>query len=114
MAFGDKVRQRRIELRMTQDQLAEKIDESITRQAVSKWENGPSAYPQIEALLGIAVALDISIDDLFEEELAFLKRREFSTKGQDIEKTFPGAIAGLKVFAELLESIKRGGKTKND
>lgn len=44
MSFGEKVRQRRMEKGMKQAELAEKIDSTLKRQTISKWENEPSAY----------------------------------------------------------------------
>ena len=46
---------------LTQDELAEKL--SVTRQAVSNWENGKTE-PDIETLTKIAQIFDISIDEL--------------------------------------------------
>ena len=41
MKFGDNLRQIRKSKKMSQEQLAEKVN--VTRQSVSKWENGESA-----------------------------------------------------------------------
>lgn len=46
---------------LTQDELAEKL--SVTRQAVSNWENGKTE-PDIETLTNISQIFDISIDEL--------------------------------------------------
>ena len=46
---------------ITQDELAEKL--SVTRQAVSNWENGKTE-PDIETLTNISQIFDISIDEL--------------------------------------------------
>ena len=46
---------------MTQDQLAEKL--AVTRQAVSRWENGESV-PNPETLKQLSALLDISINRL--------------------------------------------------
>ena len=46
---------------ITQDELAEKL--SVTRQAVSNWENGKTE-PDIETLTKIAQIFNISIDEL--------------------------------------------------
>ncbi|MCH5252599.1 MAG: phosphoribosylformylglycinamidine cyclo-ligase [Lachnospiraceae bacterium] len=59
--IGIFIANRRKELGMTQQQLAEKL--SITFQAVSKWENG-STYPTIELLYELATCLDVTVDEL--------------------------------------------------
>ncbi|MBQ7873971.1 MAG: helix-turn-helix transcriptional regulator [Oscillospiraceae bacterium] len=46
---------------ITQEELAEKL--SVTRQAVSNWENGKTE-PDIEMLIKIAQIFDVSIDEL--------------------------------------------------
>ena len=51
----------RIENHFTQDEMAEKL--SVTRQAVSRWENGDST-PNIETLKQISTMFNISINTL--------------------------------------------------
>ena len=52
---------RRKELRLTQEQLAQRMN--VSPQAVSKWEN--SSYPDGELLPKLAKVLNISLDTLF-------------------------------------------------
>ena len=51
----------RIENHFTQDEMAEKL--SVTRQAVSRWENGDST-PNIETLKQISTMFNVSINTL--------------------------------------------------
>lgn len=51
----------RVQKNLTQDEMAEKL--SVTRQAVSRWENGDST-PNIETLKQISTAFDVSINTL--------------------------------------------------
>lgn len=60
--MGEKIRKRRIELNMTQAQLAEKL--GISRVQVSYLETGAREVVKIGTLMAIASALDISIDEL--------------------------------------------------
>ena len=48
MSFEENLKQLRKEKQLSQEELAEILDES--RQAVSKWEQG-SGYPEVEKLL---------------------------------------------------------------
>lgn len=59
--FHANLRQRRKALRLTQEQLAQRMN--ISPQAVSKWEK--SSYPDAEQLPKLAAALNISLDTLF-------------------------------------------------
>ena len=58
---GKNIKEKRKSLNITQEELAEKL--SVTRQAVSSWENGKTE-PDIEMLTKIAQIFDISIDEL--------------------------------------------------
>lgn len=63
MDIGNKIRQMRYRLSLTQEQLAEKL--GVSPQAVSKWENGV-AMPDITLLPLLSEAFGISIDDMFD------------------------------------------------
>ncbi|SDA71884.1 Helix-turn-helix domain-containing protein [Butyrivibrio sp. INlla18] len=58
---GEVIKRRRIELGMTQKELASSL--YVTDKAVSKWERG-ICYPDVELLQSIADALKISIEEL--------------------------------------------------
>ena len=59
--IGQFIRERRIELCMTQQQLADKLN--VTDKAVSKWERSVS-YPDITILRELADALEVSVSEL--------------------------------------------------
>ena len=61
MSTKDVLKNIRVENSLTQDEMAEKL--SVTRQAVSRWENGDST-PNIETLKQISIAFDVSINTL--------------------------------------------------
>lgn len=65
--IGLRIRARRLERRLTQEQLAEAIDRSV--ETVSNLERGVS-LPNDATLDRLAQALDVSIDDLFNERRA--------------------------------------------
>lgn len=100
MTFGEKLKKRREEKGLSQDDIADFFGENFSRQAVSKWERG-EGYPEVNTLLGLAAKLDISLDVLFEEELNYLKK---NTPNDMMEK-YPGAVAGLKVLAEYFSKL---------
>lgn len=102
MPFGDRLKKRRDEKGLTQDDIADFIGEDFTRQAVSKWERG-EAFPETDKLLRLAVKLDISLDELFTDELVHYR------KGKDAgttENSYPGLVAGLKTLADSLDRLK--------
>ncbi len=61
MSTKDVLKNIRVKNNLTQDEMAEKL--SVTRQAVSRWENGDST-PNIETLKQISIAFDVSINTL--------------------------------------------------
>lgn len=100
MAFADKLKQRREEKGLTQEDVAG-FFENCSRQSISNWERG-SAYPEAEKLLMLSVKLDVSLDDLFDDELTYLKRGKSDTSLLD---KYPGAVAGLKLLADKLKQL---------
>ena len=61
--IGKRICMRRKELKITQNELAEKL--FVTHQAVSKWENGKS-IPSIEILYDLTKLFQVSIDYLLD------------------------------------------------
>lgn len=66
MSFSENLRQRRKERNLSQEELAELLD--VSRQAISKWEQG-QGYPEVEMLLLISRKLEISLDALMSNEI---------------------------------------------
>ncbi len=61
MMFSQNLQYLRKEKKMTQEQLAEKLE--VSRQAVSKWEAG-SAYPEMDKIIVMCRMFDIDMDTL--------------------------------------------------
>lgn len=61
MTFGKILKERRSQLDLTQQQVAEKL--YISRQTISNWENGKS-YPDLDMLIKISDVYQVSIDSL--------------------------------------------------
>ena len=66
MSFAEHLRQIRKEKGLSQEDLAELLD--VSRQAVSKWEQG-AGYPEVEKLLLLSNRLNISLDSLMATEI---------------------------------------------
>ena len=66
MSFSENLKQIRREHHLSQEELAELLD--VSRQAVSKWEQG-QGYPEVEKLLLLSSKLNISLDALMSVEL---------------------------------------------
>ena len=107
MSFGEKIKRRREEMSLTQEDVSSYICEELkkedfSRQAISKWECD-EAYPVVKILLILSVKLGMSLDELFSDELANLRRNE-ENKLSKLDR-YPGLFAGIKTFAEILKKM---------
>ena len=80
MSFSENLKQVRKERHLSQEELAEILD--VSRQAVSKWEQG-IGYPEVEKLLLLSCKLNIPLDSLMSEEIA----KETDHKPKDVTGT---------------------------
>lgn len=64
-SLGERIRQNRIRCKMTQEFVAEQL--GVSRQAVSKWENGTSE-PSTANLLALAKLFGMSVGELLQEK----------------------------------------------
>lgn len=85
MTIGEKISSLRIKLKISQEELAEKLD--VSRQSVSKWEMN-QALPQIDKILQLCNLFNISTDTLLKNDIeikakdsAPIKNKYFGTDG---------------------------------
>ena len=69
--IGNKIIEKRKELKLTQEELADHL--GVSKPAVSKWESGQS-YPDITLLPVIATYFDITVDELFDYQPQLTKQ----------------------------------------
>lgn len=69
--FGEKVKEKRNDLQLTQTELGEKIN--VSRQTISSWENGKS-YPDIPTLVTLSDFYDLSLDYLLKEDDSYMSK----------------------------------------
>ena len=67
MSFAENLKQLRKERQLSQEDLAEILN--VSRQAVSKWEQG-IGYPEVEKLLLLSSKLSVSLDRLMDTAIA--------------------------------------------
>ena len=77
MDMGTKIKSRRLELNMTQEELAEKL--SVSRSTVSNWEIGRN-YPDLQLIVSIADILELSLEEMLREDCQMIKRIADDTK----------------------------------
>ena len=107
MSFSENLKQIRKEHHLSQEELAELLD--VSRQAVSKWEQG-QGYPEVEKLLLLSSKLNISLDALRSVET----KRETGAKDENrlglIVITSPHENVIATCYKVAASSKMRGGK----
>ena len=81
---GKFIAQRRKELKLTQEEIAEKL--GITSQSVSKWERGVNS-PDISLLIEISRILNVSIEELLAGQLSENKEKQITGREEIIIDT---------------------------
>ncbi|MFO3666407.1 MULTISPECIES: helix-turn-helix domain-containing protein [Anaerococcus] len=76
MKIGEKLKQARLNKKMTQEEVADKL--YVSRQSISNWENNKT-YPDIGNVLALSDLYEISLDELLKGSDNFMKHLEEST-----------------------------------
>ncbi|MBQ7104485.1 MAG: helix-turn-helix domain-containing protein [Bacilli bacterium] len=116
MKFSEKLIKLRKENKLSQEQLASKLD--VSRQSVSKWESGQT-YPEMDKLISLCKIFKCSLDDLTNDEIQELnisqnKKNGFITFIYEMLEFINKSISMLKamtfkgIIKMLLEFIVLG------
>ena len=109
MLFSEKLKLIRTKNKLTQEELAEKLN--VSRQAITKWESG-DGIPDIENLKQISILFDITIDELIKEDKEITIKGKYSEKQEleiDHTKHFDiriSMIYELNIKANIEEKVK--------
>lgn len=90
MKIGEQLQKQRKAHEMSQDTLAKELH--ISRQSVSKWENG-AALPSFGNVIAISELFDISLDELIKGDVELMD--ELESKSKWISKTKLLALIGI-------------------
>ena len=71
MSLGEKIKDRRKQAGLSQEQLAEKLN--VSRQAITKWETD-KGIPDIANLIAISDEFGLSLDELVKDNVAVKKK----------------------------------------
>lgn len=96
MKFNEKLKSLRETKHLTQEDVAEQL--SISRQSVSKWEQGINE-PDIETLKRLCIILNCSIEELVDDDKEIASKRVDGDKKR--AKPLFGASLSLSIFAAL-------------
>ena len=111
MKFGDNLRKIRKSKKMSQEQLAEKMN--VTRQSVSKWENGES-YPEMSNIFELCKVFNCKLNDLvypnmkdissLDEEIV-MNVVKFNEKKQKEVKTLSNVISIIGKIGSIVLKV---------
>lgn len=76
MEIGKKLKEARLEAKLTQEQVAERL--FVSRQTISNWENEKS-YPDVVSVVKLSDLYSISLDELLKGDAKMLEHLEEST-----------------------------------
>lgn len=106
MKFGENLYNLRKKSKMTQDVLAEKV--GVSRQSVSKWENGES-YPEMDNILILCNIFNCKINDLVHEDLTDIDLLDEEVK-MSVVKLKKEKQKRMKVLSKIIYIVARIGK----
>ena len=107
MSFSENLKQIRREHHLSQEELAELLD--VSRQAVSKWEQG-QGYPEVEKLLLLSSKLNISLDALMSNEITCDRGSKGTNVTGSIIITSPHENVIATCYKVAASGKMRGGK----
>ena len=104
MKLETRLKQRRNTLKMTQEEVAEKIH--VSRQTISNWENGRN-LPDINSLILISEIYAISLDELMKGDPKMVKKLDEKIKRGKFFY-FLVIVIGVIVLLNILHLITIG------
>ena len=111
MKFGDNLKEIRKSKNMSQEQLAEKVN--VTRQSVSKWENG-EAYPEMNNILQLCKIFNCKINDLVHTDMSDISSLDeeivmnvvkFNDKKQKVMKNLSNVIGMIGKIGSIVLKV---------
>ena len=99
MKFNEKLYALRKEKKLSQEQLADKLD--VSRQAVSKWESGQT-YPEMDKLIALTKLFQCTLDDLTNDEVHEIAKTE---KKNNITNFLDGFVALINRTINVIKSM---------
>lgn len=99
MELSKQIKKQRMQLKLSQDELAEKI--YVTRQTISNWENDKN-YPDIHSLLLMSTLFQLSLDQLIKGDINIMKD---TIKQEDIRTFQNQGIILTSLFIVCIVSI---------
>jgi transcriptional regulator with XRE-family HTH domain len=106
MTFGEKVKTERAKLKITQDELAQKI--GVSRRVITSYETDNSRPRGTEGYKRLADALEVNVNYLLSEDDEFLANATdtYGSKGAKQAQNLISAVSGLFAGGDMAEEDK--------
>ena len=106
MKFGDNLKLLRKNKKLSQEELAEKMN--VSRQSVSKWETG-EAYPEINNILQLCKVFNCKINDLVNDSIIDMDEmdEEVKTSAVKFKESKQKKVKGISKAVAIIASICR-------
>lgn len=109
-SLGDKLKKLRVDQGLSQDELAEKLNErfdaAINKGMISKWENN-LVEPRLEVARMISIFFNISLDELLDIHIDKDSEIETIAAHHEGEEWTEEELAEIERFKEFVRSRKR-------
>lgn len=106
MSLGETIYRLRTERGMSQEELAERLE--VSRQSVSKWENGGSV-PELDKLIRLSGVFGVSLDELVKGEPPAPEPPPERKPGVEGRYIAGGILLGISLLGTLLMLMPGGG-----
>ena len=104
MSFGDRLPAVRRGGGLTQEEFAQQLN--VSRQAVSKWESG-RGYPEIEKIIYICNRYQVSMSELFRDEVPLGQEESAQTRDQEVPFQTPPLKQSIGHFLTNLSPVNQ-------
>lgn len=101
MTIGEKIKQKRQELKFTQEDIAEKIH--VSRQTISSWENSKS-LPDVTSLILLSDIYGVSLDELIKGDSMMINNIEKNEElaKESIELKRNRVVTGISIIGAVV------------
>ncbi len=99
MNVGEKIKEWRKNEKLTQQELAEKLN--VSNKTISSWETGRS-YPDLQMIVEISDYFNVSLDFLLREDKKMITKLTFDTKNKRRFKALISVMIALFIVSSSL------------
>lgn len=100
MEVGTQIKKYRSDMKLSQEELAEKV--YVSRQTISNWETGKN-YPDIHSLLLLSSLFNVSLDQLIKGDVEVMEERIKETEIKKLNHS--GIVFSVLLIATIISAV---------